>query len=847
MRCKEICSCCNCLKKRKSETGELGDAFNRLKRDPVVESQISQLDELETSYTDKKNIFFHAVNVMQNFIGNPAYPFLTHQKQLYPYILFLCEGFKDEDFRIMKEEIPKNDIKIQLFVIIKEGKIIHPRHTEFSRVYCKLWIQEGKNYVTSVKDSSSELLWHEAFVLDVNNCSLDCLHMQVWSSRRGLIEKLSKPSPEVTKENDPLHNHIGDYLIGEVNQEIKYLPCVAQDVLWTVKKGPRKVYTRGQVNVFIQLISKRRKDHAVHIHIHMALLRQCYEKQQLHFQEHSFGLWKNWLEILPNAALTLIHQHAIQHAMTSSELSGCSWIVASSLKSRGEGRISFYFLKFLLEALLISMIDDPLEKDLEKALNNSMLNFFEYTVNALKDLHGKFDVQSIDMASELYYMLKCMHFLEEKSGFTYLDAYKILQEEAMEWYLSIIANYRQDLEDNEGLILDVSEILKQILITFLKNQIILDDIFLRAWSLSYSKIIFDELDYVVCEVIKPIIMHLVTAMLNSKQHQRKMESLKMLDLYHNVRILVNYVMSKLPVERSYLSMEGYSEWFEESVIFDWFLLCRIYTSPFVKHLVLTDNMERKDENSYDGSSAAGVTSIIDEMVTDLWLKLKWEDQCCSHESLTNAMMSCVLDYMQVVLEKITAKHFFGEESVFKINQKLCVALSSVYAVYEHLHDTNEKIKEVLKSLDSTDEFPVIKPMIVVENDLQIAVSYIFLSVLKQFDEKLRKLVKEMVRSCTDVSKSPATADLCNYIDESIEILYLNMKWEPFYICLKYMWLIAVTNLKDGLRYRRNLWLMCKRKQSIHILTLQVLKQLHVIFYSEGSGLSLYDMTNEVFM
>ncbi|KFM63011.1 hypothetical protein X975_22403, partial [Stegodyphus mimosarum] len=63
----------------------------------------------------------------------------------------------------------------------------------------------------------------------------------------------------------------------------------------------------------------------------------------------------------------LIQQHAIQHGITSIEQFLCSWLVASTLKIRKENHISFYFLKFLLEMLMINVSENSLEMYLEEA------------------------------------------------------------------------------------------------------------------------------------------------------------------------------------------------------------------------------------------------------------------------------------------------------------------------------------------------------------------------------------------------------------------------------------------------------------------------------------------------
>lgn len=51
------------------------------------------------------------------------------------------------------------------------------------------------------------------------------------------------------------------------------------------------------------------------------------------------------------------------------------------------------------------------------------------------------------------------------------------------------------------------------------------------------------------EAIKPFIQHLAQVMRDSKSDRDVEESLEILQLYHSVRELVNYVVQHLPSER----------------------------------------------------------------------------------------------------------------------------------------------------------------------------------------------------------------------------------------------------------------------------------------------------------
>lgn len=71
---------------------------------------------------------------------------------------------------------------------------------------------------------------------------------------------------------------------------------------------------------------------------------------------------------------------------------------------RREDRISFYLLKDLMEYLFESVaeIEVGQAKDL---FIKSMSDFSTYSLYLLKHLHKHFDLQDVEMADELFYLL----------------------------------------------------------------------------------------------------------------------------------------------------------------------------------------------------------------------------------------------------------------------------------------------------------------------------------------------------------------------------------------------------------------------------------------------------------
>ncbi|KAG8188958.1 hypothetical protein JTE90_016624 [Oedothorax gibbosus] len=760
---------------------------------------------------DNKNIYATLVRVVRNYVGKATYPYLTEDRQLYPYVLFLC-GNQEED-PSTQEWVQRKLHNLQLIVVIKEAKVLHLKSEDPCQIMCNIWIDKEKIQKTSSKSTKSDLIWEEVFTLDVPSCDTDEINIEVCS---------------------------GDNLIGSIVEPIKNLPCIGQEKMCSITEGNKKKQTKGQLAMYIQLSTKKSEEHMFHIQMHMELMKMCYVKQ-LPFLEENIK-WKNWLQILPNPALTLIHQHGLQNGLTPTEQSVCSWILTSTLRINQEYRISFKFLYGLLEGLITDIQEDPIDEHLESALYSSISSFYDYMLVFVKLLHKNFQLHNIEQADELFYMLKCLSCIDAKDVNSYMDSYSALADEGKLWYFSILMQYKEDLKDKKKSVKKSCHIMKKIIKQYLQNQILLDDIFNKAWSVTYSHITLSSLDIVMHDAIRPFIWHLTQVMKESKRDRDVKDSLEMLQLYHCVRELVKLVVKDMPSERDRLAMDRYSAWFSEDLILEWFLLCDMFTKPFIEQAVSLDLMEHLHRDMHHGSSYEDVVSITNQMIYDVWSNLNWEEQFYTHTALIDAIRTCLLDYVTAVSQRVKVEKYFCEKREFVPNTKMLVALSNAYSVFEHLYSTRNKIKGVLRTAETKYGFTIMDPMESIGSHMQIKISKLYLSFLHQIDLKFQKLSTKVLKGRLDILGSHATvvADTCSYVEKTLELLYQNLKREAFYILLRQMWIMIVRCFKDGLTVWKGCTIVVLRK-SAYISALQALTQIQQIFYCEGQGLSYFEM------
>lgn len=66
-----------------------------------------------------------------------------------------------------------------------------------------------------------------------------------------------------------------------LNILLQFLPCVNRNVLWTLKKGPRRSFTTGQLNLSLHLGTTKTAEFMLHFYCHITFIRLSYEKRVL--------------------------------------------------------------------------------------------------------------------------------------------------------------------------------------------------------------------------------------------------------------------------------------------------------------------------------------------------------------------------------------------------------------------------------------------------------------------------------------------------------------------------------------------------------------------------------------
>uniref|UniRef100_A0A915DV92 Uncharacterized protein n=1 Tax=Ditylenchus dipsaci TaxID=166011 RepID=A0A915DV92_9BILA len=256
---------------------------------------------------------------------------------------------------------------------------------------------------SSVQYKTLNPKWNEKFQLVVDDVATDKFHLDIWDhdddERRVLdavtslnqisgLKGLGRYFKEVAQSTRAGSNDLVDDFLGSV----------------TLKKRSDKSQVSGQVLLRLWLSTKEERrpasadgneedilDDLVDIKQHVELIRQ-FAVQEIrssgapvsHFQGH-----------LPEAAVTILHQHAIQGDLTELHQAMCQWLAYHVMINIG---ISYTFLYDILSNLISKWRPLALDKDAEDLLAESFEKFNENCRKTILD-HRSTGSKRLDMDS----------------------------------------------------------------------------------------------------------------------------------------------------------------------------------------------------------------------------------------------------------------------------------------------------------------------------------------------------------------------------------------------------------------------------------------------------------------
>ncbi|XP_054721279.1 BAI1-associated protein 3-like [Uloborus diversus] len=286
---------------------------------------------------------------------------------------------------------------------------------------------------TTVKKATLNPRWREKFRLDIDDARSDRLHLDIWdhddetsvfdAARRlnevSNLKGLGRYFKEVAQSaRTSIGDNVDDFL-GCVNIPLEEIPAAGINRWFPLHGRSQRSNVQGQIHLKLQLGTREDRGLATGDDN----WREVMEHQQLIFVfiSHEIKVFKGpvykWPGDLPQQALTILHQHAIQGDITELQQSVCQWV--SYFRKHQEDILDYSLMFQHLEELATNYDknEEALSMDEESVMSDTFKLFADHCISLLRHHRRLFPAFNYNAGHKLKFMLKCLNYLYSMAAF----------------------------------------------------------------------------------------------------------------------------------------------------------------------------------------------------------------------------------------------------------------------------------------------------------------------------------------------------------------------------------------------------------------------------------------------
>ncbi|XP_032788446.2 BAI1-associated protein 3 isoform X1 [Daphnia magna] len=364
---------------------------------------------------------------------------------------------------------------------------------------------------TSVKGATLNPKWNEKFRFDIDDVCSDTLHLDIWDhdDEYSVLDAVSKLN-EVrgVKGLGRFFKQIAqsarsgtqDDFLGCVNIPLQEIPSTGIECWY--KLGGRSQRSTIQGRIHLKLWLSTREDLGTSEEDNWTEIKQQ-EKLHCVFIDFEVSRFKNspsqWTGELSQAALTILHQHAIQGDVTVLQSHVVRWIAYA--RKLPDKSLHFSVLFRILNDLdhqWSSFSTEPLSREEEDALAESFTAFIDYSLSCLRKIRYLFS-HRLSNSSKLEFLLKCLMQLDVMRAFRRCCPFHkeirgeivvAIRKGAAEWFTSELQRCVPTDANLVTVINGLTVLTNRVYADLTRSHQIYDDVFQRIGNVSYFNIVY---------------------------------------------------------------------------------------------------------------------------------------------------------------------------------------------------------------------------------------------------------------------------------------------------------------------------------------------------------------------
>ncbi|XP_026297559.1 BAI1-associated protein 3 isoform X2 [Apis mellifera] len=696
---------------------------------------------------------------------------------------------------------------------------------------------------TTVKPHTLSPRWNEKFRFDIDDINTDILHLDIWdhddeSSVFDAVSKLNevrgvKGLGRFFKQIAQSARSGGqDDFLGCVNIPLQDIPSTGLDRWYKLEARTQRSTIQGRIRLKLWLST--REDRGTSEEDNWGELRQQ-ERLYTVFLNHEMNKQgEDFTGELPQTALTILHQHAVQGDVTELQQALVRW-VATSRQSACDPKT----LHRLLQELDNVWHTDTLSRDEEQCLADSFNEFLEVTLKKVRQHRVLFPPLHRPSISKLDYLLRCLGLLSNMKAFRACCPFNkeirgeiitALRKGTLEWYedtrQQTMCYDKEPDQDADKVLQDFTNLVTALLVDLEQGLTYYNSLFESTNGVPYFSAVYKQLDKLLAEHVakhmentsemqNELGARVTTACLQLHQNADEEYVLPpgaeigtpMFELYLALQDFVTMKENLPQSDHKTLAICKYYEWFRPAVD-KWLDLAKLKAIQRVRKSAELDRICTGDYIVKHGTSAIDVTACFYQ-IKEFWKKLAWPDLPGSYNlvlKVVDAICSSAAYYAEIIHQKLAESGYYEDQTPYKTTDEMCVAINGLEYVRRWLLKLGEEllVEKLLTALECQAgdsarmqwRNALTSPLEQTPGQMLLFINQIVSRIGTKMRPPLKKAMFHLAWSPDSLPTSEAIAPLLEYLDMHLVVLNSALLSVNFNRVLQDIWEVVLAELSN---------------------------------------------------
>lgn len=689
---------------------------------------------------------------------------------------------------------------------------------------------------TNVIPNTLNPVWNEKFRFNLEDIHTDRLHLDIWDhdDEFSVIEAAKKLNEvqgikglgryfkQVAQSaRTSSGNNVDDFL-GCVNIALDDIPSSGLEKLYQLEGRTSKSSVDGQIKLSLTLATREdrgvpEEDNWTDVQQHEDLMCLFIEHEVTKCMEGSC----RWNGVLPQAAQTIIHQHAIQGDVTPVQQAVCRWMAYS--RKHLEHPLDYQLLLNILQDLDKLWEPSVLSRDEELCLAESFTRFIDYCLNLIKRQREIFIVSSRQAMLRLEGMLRCLAHIYTMKVFRKTCPFQkdlqpevtnILKKSTHEWYDRTYKHCKQQtgLDNEEDTIQGLLELTNQLNLNLHHAVIYFTKLYEQILQVQYFKITYQLLEKLFGEEVTTCLKVTLSCLERADMQNTNPGGIvttmgtQIFELYLALQEFCKF-KEHLPVSlKKDLSICQFYKWFTFAVQ-KWLCIAKDKAYKRIDKAVELDKVVDVKSGVKYSTSAVDVCCCFSQM-TEFWKHLDWPDLIEALpmvRQLTEDICGGAVLYADLVHEKLKKAGYYDDEGQFDVTAQLCVTINNIEQVRKSLFQMPEmlqfnEIQTALENHSIKNPSKYDLPLMLTNADKEMVnkIKNVVDRVAKKMRPDIKKHVFHLNWAPEAVPADNAICDLLGYLDSNLVVLSKNLLKTNFDRILQSIWIECLEEFKECL-------------------------------------------------